>query len=117
MNKYYNNDENNLITLSDLEKNKEGIICLSGGANGPIGKSILYKNSLLAEKIFKNLNSIYEGNFFIELTRSGLDDEKKTENFFLSLANKFNIPIVAKNNNYILNVCTAYGFKSKKINT
>ena len=77
MTKYYSNDENNLINLNDLEKNNEGIICLSGGANGPIGKSILSKNTLTAEKILINLNSIYKENFFIELSRSGLEDEKK----------------------------------------
>ena len=44
MTKYYSNDENNLINLNDLEKNNEGIICLSGGENGPIGKCILSKN-------------------------------------------------------------------------
>ena len=82
MTKYYSNDENNLINLNDLEKNNEGIICLSGGANGPIGKSILSNNTLTAEKILINLNSIYKENFFIELSRSGLEDEKKLKTFF-----------------------------------
>ena len=104
MTKYYSNDENNLINLNDLEKNNEGIICLSGGANGPISKSILSKNTLTAEKILVNLNSIYKENFFIELSRSGLEDEKKTENFFLSVASKFNLPVVATNNNYFSDI-------------
>ena len=104
MTKYYSNDENNLINLNDLEKNNEGIICLSGGANGPIGKSILSKNTLTAEKILINLNSIYKENFFIELSRSGLEDEKKTEHFFLSVASKFNLPVVATNNNYFSDI-------------
>jgi len=104
MTKYYSNDENNLINLNDLEKNNEGIICLSGGANGPISKSILSKNTLTAEKILVNLNSIYKENFFIELSRSGLEDEKKTENFLLSVASKFNLPVVATNNNYFSDI-------------
>ena len=40
MTKYFSNEEENLINFNELEKNKEGIICLSGGINGPIGKSI-----------------------------------------------------------------------------
>ena len=104
MTKYYSNDENNLINLNDLEKNNEGIICLSGGANGPISKSILSKNTLTAEKILVNLNSIYKENFFVELSRSGLEDEKKTENFLLSVASKFNLPVVATNNNYFSDI-------------
>ncbi len=82
MTKYYNDEEENLLNLTDLEKNKEGIICLSGDTNGPISKSILFKNTTIAEKILINFNSIYKDNFFIELNRSGLEDEKKTEIFF-----------------------------------
>ncbi len=103
MTKHYSNDENNIINFDDLKKNNEGLICLSGGINGPIGKSILFKNKSTSEKILKNLNSIYNENFYLELTRSGLEDEKIIENFFLSCANKFNIPIVATNNNYFTN--------------
>ena len=40
MTKHYSNDENNIINFDDLKKNNEGLICLSGGVNGPIGKSI-----------------------------------------------------------------------------
>ena len=103
MTKHYSNDENNIINFDDLKKNNEGLICLSGGVNGPIGKSILSKNKSTSEKILKDLNSIYNENFYLELTRSGLEDEKIIENFFLSCANKFNIPIVATNNNYFTN--------------
>ena len=67
MTKHYNDEEGNLLNLTDLEKNKEGIICLSGDSNGPISKSILFKNSTVAEKILINLNSIYKDNFFFEL--------------------------------------------------
>ena len=94
----------NLLYLTVLEINLEGIICLSGDTNGPISKSILFKNSTVAEKILINLNSIYKDNFFIELNRSGLEDENKTENFFLSSAAKFNIPLVATNNNYFSDI-------------
>ena len=104
MTKYYNNNEDNLINFTDLEKNKEGLICLSGGPNGPIGKFILSKNTLKAEKILLDLNSIYKDNFFIELIRSGLEVEKNTEDFFLSFAKKFNIPLVATNNNYFSDI-------------
>ena len=103
MTKHYSNDENNIINFDDLKKNNEGLICLSGGVNGPIGKSILSKNKSTSEKILKDLNSIYNENFYLEFTRSGLENEKIIENFFLSCANKFNVPIVATNNNYFTN--------------
>ena len=100
MTKFYNTSEDNLINLDDLKKYSRGLICLSGGINGPIGKSILSKNKLASEKLLNDFKSIYNENFYIELTRSGIEDENKTENFFLSSAKKFNIPVVATNHNY-----------------
>ena len=99
MTKFYNTSEDNLINLDDLKKYSRGLICLSGGISGPIGKSILSKNKLAAEKLLNKFKSIYNENFYIELTRSGIEDENKTENFFLSSAKKFNIPVVATNHN------------------
>ena len=99
MSKFYNSEENNFINFEDLQKFNEGLICLSGGIHGPIGKSALSNNISLAKKISNKLNNIYKNNFYIELTRSGLDEEKNIENFFLSLAKENNIPIVATNNN------------------
>ena len=104
MTKFYSINENNLINFDDLKKNSSGLICLSGGINGPIGKSILSKNKLTAEKLLNDFKSIYKEDFYIELTRSGLEDENKTENFFLSSAAKFNIPLVATNNNYFSDI-------------
>ena len=102
MNKYYGG-EGNSILLSDLKENSDGIICLSGGIDGPIGKCLLNQNINSAEKILVDLNSIYKDNFYIELNRSGLEEEKITENFFLNFAKKFNIPVVATNNNFFSN--------------
>ena len=104
MTKFYSINEINLINFDDLKKNSSGLICLSGGINGPIGKSILSKNKLTAEKLLNDFKSIYKEDFYIELTRSGLEDENKTENFFLSSAAKFNIPLVATNNNYFSDI-------------
>ena len=100
MTKFYNTSDDNLINLDDLKKYSRGLICLSGGINGPIGKSILSKNKLASEKLLNDFKSIYNENFYIELTRSGIEDENKTENFFLSSAKKYNIPVVATNHNY-----------------
>ena len=44
MTKYYSNEEENLINLTDLEKNNKGLICLSGDLNGPLSKSILFNS-------------------------------------------------------------------------
>ena len=102
MTNYYNNEENN-INFNDLEKNSDGIICLSGNIDGPISQLALLNNTASAEKTLIKLNSIYKDNFFIELTRSDNGKERKIENFLLSLANKHNVPVVATNNNHFSN--------------
>ena len=104
MTKYYSNTEDNLLTLDAIKKYSNGLICLSGCIEGPSYKFLLQNNQKKAEEIILNLNSIFKDNFFIELSRSGKDDVKKIENFFLVLAKKHKIPVVATNNNCFSNI-------------
>tara|TARA_Y100000590_G_scaffold63691_2_gene68338 strand:+ start:580 stop:3984 length:3405 start_codon:yes stop_codon:yes gene_type:complete len=104
MTKYYSNSDDNLLTLDDIKKYSNGLICLSGCIEGPSYKFLLQNNQKKAEEIILNLNSIFKDNFFIELSRSGKDDVKKIENFFLVLAKKHKIPVVATNNNCFSNI-------------
>ena len=69
-----------------------------------IPKLLFYHDDSLdhAQKIdnlIQKFLSIYKNNLFIELSREGLEDEKRTENYFLSNAHKYNVPIVATNYN------------------
>ena len=104
MTKYYSNSDDNLLTLDAIKKYSNGLICLSGCIEGPSYKFLLQNNQKKAEEIILNLNSIFKDNFFIELNRSGKDDVKKIENFFLVLAKKHKIPVVATNNNCFSNI-------------
>tara|TARA_B100001123_G_scaffold7618_1_gene9406 strand:+ start:627 stop:4031 length:3405 start_codon:yes stop_codon:yes gene_type:complete len=104
MTKYYSNSDDNLLTLDAIKKYSNGLICLSGCIEGPSYKFLLQNNQKKAEEIILNLNSIFKDNFFIELSRSGKDDVKKIENFFLVLAKKHKIPVVATNNNCFSNI-------------
>ena len=85
------------ITLDMLDGLTDGIIALSGGIKGVIGKCILAGNTALAEEKALLLNKLFKDNFYIEIQRHGLDDEKNTEKEFLNIAYKHNIPIVATN--------------------
>ncbi|MDR3290242.1 MAG: DNA polymerase III subunit alpha [Rickettsiales bacterium] len=86
--------------------NKEicrGIICLTGGADGIIGKLLLKNRKNEAEKILLELKEVFEDRLYVEILRHGLKDEHKTEDDFIELANKHNIPIVATNDCYFMN--------------
>lgn len=88
------------IKLDDLKELSEGLIALSGGTKGVIGQCLLFGNMDLAEKKCKELHSIFQDRFYIELMRHNLADEIKTEDEFLRLAYEYNIPIVATNECY-----------------
>jgi len=85
------------VDFSDLEKYKNGLICLSGSYKGPIGKSFLGNQDETAFKLAENLSNLYPNNFYIELQRHGLEEQIKIENKQLDLATKLNLPIVATN--------------------
>lgn len=85
-----------------LEKYNHGLILLSGGATGPLGKLFLEKKASDAEVLCRWFHSVFGDRFYLELMRHGCKDEYDTEPFFLDLAASNNIPIVATNNAYFV---------------
>ncbi len=91
------------ITFDMLKDKSEGLIALSGGINGVIGKCLLAGNKELAEEKLIELNTIFKNKFYIEIQRHNLPDEINTEDDFINLAYKHNIPLVATNECYFAN--------------
>ncbi|MCL1892089.1 MAG: DNA polymerase III subunit alpha [Alphaproteobacteria bacterium] len=95
------------ITFDELAGHSDGIICLSGGHTGPVGRAILNNQPDFASMLARRLLEIFgggpaarslgEGRFYMEIQRHGLEEEIKTEPEFLRLAQSMNIPIVATN--------------------
>ena len=85
------------ITMDELAKHSAGLIYLSGGHTGPIGRAILENQDKLASDLCDKFLSIFGDRFYLELSRFGLPEQIKTEPVFLSLAREKNIPIVATN--------------------
>ena len=97
---YLNNPtptEKPYLKLSDLEQSSEGLIVLSGGVEGPIGRLILEGREDEAEKIAENLKEVFGNRFYMEISRLGLNSEKQSEDKFIDIAYKQNIPLVATN--------------------
>lgn len=88
------------ITFSDLKEHSEGLIALSGGVKGVIGQALIAENKEFAETKCLELLDLFKDRFYIELMRHNIADEIKTEDDFLDLAYKHNIPIVATNECY-----------------
>ena len=104
---YLEHDPNDpYIDLKDLESYGEGLICLSGGVDGPFGQLLLQSSNISIEPLTDKFLDIFGNRFYLEIQRhpSQTDfrtlDEGKTEPKFLEMALKKNIPIVATNDVY-----------------
>lgn len=89
------------ITLDKLEESNDGLIVLSGGVEGILGKAILNNNKNI-EDITKYFLDNFGNDFYMEIQRHGQENEIKTEDKFIELAYKYNIPLVATNDCYFL---------------
>jgi error-prone DNA polymerase len=85
-------------TLDDLAEFSSGLICLTGGDEGPLAAALAAGGTDQAHKVAEKLAAIYErGNLFVELQRHQLRDEEARSQALLSMASSLQIPIVATN--------------------
>ncbi len=85
------------VSLEDLEELNEGLIALTGGPKGPIGRLLLEAQDQAVEELLTRLKAIFEDRLYIEIMRHGLVEEEKTEEAFIDLAYRHDIPLVATN--------------------
>ena len=90
------------ITFDELCEHTDGLICLTGGWEGLIGRPLLAGKYEYAKQIAQKMQTAFGDRLYIELMRHGMDQEQQTEEDFLQLALDLNIPIVATNDAYFL---------------
>ncbi len=88
------------ITFEELERAKSGLIVLTCGFEGLLGKFVLEKKLSLAEKFILKLKTVFADNLYVELIRRGIEEETLNEYHLIDLAYKYDIPLVATNNIY-----------------
>lgn len=86
------------ISFEDLESLPLGLIVLTGGVDGGVGRHLLKKDVDGARHYLERLQRSFEERLYIEIMRHGLDAEHQTEKGFIDLAYALNIPLVATNN-------------------
>lgn len=91
------------LTYNDLKNYNEGLIALSGGTEGPIGRLLLENRKQDAIKTTILLKDIFQDRLYMEISRIGTDKEQKTEEDFINIAYEYNIPLVATNEVFFLN--------------
>ena len=85
------------LRMSDLAAANAGLIALSAGVEGQIGRLLLEGRDKEAEETTLKLKEIFGNRFYMEISRIGLDSERQTEDKFIDLAYKYDIPLVATN--------------------
>jgi error-prone DNA polymerase len=85
-------------TFDDLEEFSAGLICLTGGEEGPLAAALAGEGQTGARKIADRLASIYgRGNLYIELQRHKQREEECRNQSLLSLADSLRLPVIAAN--------------------
>jgi error-prone DNA polymerase len=85
-------------TLDDLEEFSGGLICLTGGDEGPLAASLAHDGSTATSKLAGRLVSIYgRGNLYIELQRHHQREEECRNQALLGLASSLGLPVIATN--------------------
>jgi len=88
------------ITHSDLAAAGEGLLCLTGGPRGPVGRLLAEGQADAAEAVLTQLAGLFPNRLYVELMRHGMPDETRTEPGLVELAYRHDLPLVATNDAY-----------------
>ncbi len=88
------------VGLADLMAASEGLICLTGGSNGPVGRLIAQGQVEAAETTLLALSAAFPGRLYVELMRHDEAEEARSEPGLVDLAYRHDLPLVATNDAY-----------------
>ncbi|MBP9184213.1 MAG: DNA polymerase III subunit alpha [Fuscovulum sp.] len=94
------------VTADDLAQHAEGLICLTGGPDGPLGRLLRQGQLPKARVLLERLSALYPGRLYVELQRHPTDTgtlpepEAATERGHVELAYEMGLPLVATNDVY-----------------
>jgi DNA polymerase III subunit alpha len=85
------------VSLADVTERSAGLIALTAGPDGPVGRALLDGRVEAAEDMLLKLAKAFDQRLFVELSRLGQDSEARTEAQFVDLAYRHGLPLVATN--------------------
>ncbi len=95
-----------VVTLDELCAHSEGLICLTGGPDGPLGRLIRAGQQGKVEALAQRLAVAFDTRLYVELQRhpgeggEGTEAERATERGHIELAYSMRLPLVATNDVY-----------------
>ena len=96
-------DQRPHITLAHLKRHSEGVICLTGGALGPVGQFLQDGQTDKAKALMGQMAEFFPDRLYVEIQRHPVDgatrtvEEQATEQGLVELAYAMNLPLVATN--------------------
>ncbi|MEZ5755766.1 MAG: DNA polymerase III subunit alpha [Paracoccaceae bacterium] len=96
----------NQVTLEELERYSAGLICLTGGAEGPVGRFLQQGQGPKARALMERLAACFGDRLYVELQRHPgeggrlTEAEAATERGFVEMAYEMGLPLVATNDVY-----------------
>ncbi len=102
---YMDGDAGNIaqISLGQLTNRCDGLIALTCGVKGLVGRLLCEGQVKDANEAIILLNKIFKDNLYIEIQRHGLVIEDDIENALIDMAYEYDIPLVATNDCFFPN--------------
>src|SRR4051812_1584315 len=90
------------VSTEMLTEYSAGLICLTGGPAGPVGRLLVDSQNEAAEAMLLDLKAAFPGRLYVELMRHGVETETRIEDALIALADKHGLPLVATNDVYFI---------------
>ena len=85
-------------TLEDLEQYSSGLVCLTGGDEGPLAAALMRGGEPAAVKVTEKLVRIFgQQNVYVELQRHDEREEEWRNQAAIRIAHRFHLPLLATN--------------------
>jgi len=96
---------NNDVTIEKkwLSEINKGLILLSGGSQGELGKVLLQRKSLLISSCLSFYQKYFPDSYYLELVRTNRENEEKYLRLAIDLSLSTGVPVVATNDVCFLN--------------
>ena len=93
------------VTMEELAERSAGLICLTGGPDGPMGRMMRDGQHAAAQAMMTRLKEIFGDRLYVELQRhpgenGAPEAERLTERGFIEMAYAMDLPLVATNDVY-----------------
>ncbi|MGE5767543.1 MAG: DNA polymerase III subunit alpha, partial [Bacteroidota bacterium] len=85
------------VSLAVLAEHAEGLLALTGGTGGAVGRLLAAGQKEAAAETLRRLAAIFPGRLYVELQRHGMPVEEAIEPGLIDLAYDLDLPLVATN--------------------